>query len=220
VTELILIRHGQASFGAADYDVLSKLGHRQSVALGQALAATGCQPDAVFMGGQRRHRETLEGLAQGLALDPGAAVIDEGLNEFAFGALLDARHGKGIRPEGMGKDRAAHFRELRDCVLCWQRDELSGVPERFAQFTDRVVAAHDAMARAGKTVLAVSSGGAISRLVAHVMQAPPAQMIQLQLQMKNSAVTRLRIGRGGTVLQTFNETPHIGPHSADLLSYS
>ena len=33
-----LVRHGQASFGADDYDLLSALGERQSRVLGQALA--------------------------------------------------------------------------------------------------------------------------------------------------------------------------------------
>ncbi|MEC8667907.1 MAG: histidine phosphatase family protein, partial [Pseudomonadota bacterium] len=31
---LYLIRHGQASFGADDYDVLSPIGHEQARALG------------------------------------------------------------------------------------------------------------------------------------------------------------------------------------------
>jgi len=32
---LYLVRHGQASFGAADYDNLSELGHKQSARLGE-----------------------------------------------------------------------------------------------------------------------------------------------------------------------------------------
>ena len=35
---IYLIRHGQASFGAENYDVLSPLGYRQSEALGDYLA--------------------------------------------------------------------------------------------------------------------------------------------------------------------------------------
>ena len=31
---VLLVRHGQASFGAADYDVLSPLGERQAAATG------------------------------------------------------------------------------------------------------------------------------------------------------------------------------------------
>ena len=36
--QILLVRHGQASWGAADYDVLSPLGERQAAALGACLA--------------------------------------------------------------------------------------------------------------------------------------------------------------------------------------
>jgi len=38
---LYLVRHGQASFGADNYDVLSPLGHRQAERLGQYLKERG-----------------------------------------------------------------------------------------------------------------------------------------------------------------------------------
>ena len=41
VSRILLVRHGQASFGAADYDQLSPTGHEQSRVLGAALAARG-----------------------------------------------------------------------------------------------------------------------------------------------------------------------------------
>ena len=37
MAELLVIRHGQASFGQDDYDVLSDLGHQQSRAVGALL---------------------------------------------------------------------------------------------------------------------------------------------------------------------------------------
>ena len=48
---LYLIRHGQASFGADDYDVLSTVGERQSVALGEHLARLGLRLDRCVAGG-------------------------------------------------------------------------------------------------------------------------------------------------------------------------
>jgi broad specificity phosphatase PhoE len=43
---LYLVRHGQASFGAADYDQLSELGQRQSVRLGEYFAGNRCNGPA------------------------------------------------------------------------------------------------------------------------------------------------------------------------------
>jgi broad specificity phosphatase PhoE len=55
-----LIRHGQAAFGAADYDELSALGRQQSCLLGAALAPLWRDGDRIIVGGMRRHRQTAE----------------------------------------------------------------------------------------------------------------------------------------------------------------
>ncbi|MGV2836957.1 phosphoglycerate mutase family protein, partial [Pseudomonas shirazensis] len=55
---LYLIRHGQASFGAADYDVLSPVGVRQSQALGSHLANLGLRLDRCIAGDLRRQQDT------------------------------------------------------------------------------------------------------------------------------------------------------------------
>ncbi|WP_420393662.1 histidine phosphatase family protein [Acuticoccus sp.] len=216
--ELIFVRHAQASFGAADYDVLSERGHRQSRALGLALKAHGTRPDALFMGAQRRHRETMEGIAETLG---GSADVLPGLNEFDFRSLLDARFGD-TRPPGYNVDRRAHFRTLRETVLMWQAGELDGVPEPFPEFRERVHGALDTMAAAGHgTVLAVSSGGPISLTIVSLLGAPLEQMINVQLQMKNCAVTRVVVAEAARYLHTFNETPHIDAETvAEYLTYS
>ena len=67
---LYLVRHGQASFGADDYDQLSELGQRQSVRLGEYLASRDITFDAVYTGTLRRQVQTWEGIALGMG-DPG-----------------------------------------------------------------------------------------------------------------------------------------------------
>ena len=62
---VLLVRHGQASFGADDYDVLSETGWEQARLLGAWLAARGVAPDVVVRGGMRRHRETARGAGDG-----------------------------------------------------------------------------------------------------------------------------------------------------------
>lgn len=57
---LYLIRHGQASFGAEDYDKLSELGCRQASAVGRYLATHGIHLDAAYSGDLLRQRETAE----------------------------------------------------------------------------------------------------------------------------------------------------------------
>ena len=133
---------------------------------------------------------------------------------------MRARYGS-EDPPGPAGDRRAHFRALRETVLMWQRDEIDAPPERFAAFAARVADAMQAMEAAGRNVLAVSSGGAISKILAEVMECPPAQMMTLQLQMKNCAVSRL-VGRPGRfVLHGFNDTPFLCEAADErLLSYA
>ena len=52
---LLLVRHGQASWGAENYDQLSEIGWEQGRILGRALAERGIQPDLVVSGGMQRH---------------------------------------------------------------------------------------------------------------------------------------------------------------------
>ena len=55
---VLLVRHGQASFGAADYDVLSATGQKQSELVGEALSRAGVAPDRILAGTLRRQQDT------------------------------------------------------------------------------------------------------------------------------------------------------------------
>ena len=78
---IYLIRHGQASFGAANYDQLSDLGHQQSRALGEALKPRITRVDGVVTGTLQRHQATAASCqeAMGLSLAP---QVHAGFNEF------------------------------------------------------------------------------------------------------------------------------------------
>lgn len=53
-----LIRHAQASFGAADYDLLSERGHEQITALVSGIRRRRVVADRVISGSLRRQRDT------------------------------------------------------------------------------------------------------------------------------------------------------------------
>ncbi|NIZ11442.1 histidine phosphatase family protein [Pseudooceanicola sp. HF7] len=212
---LHLIRHGQASFGAADYDVLSDIGHRQSEALGRWFAAQGVVPDLVAHGGMRRQRETLEGIMGQLSGAP-QPLIHPGLGEFDFKALLAARGPSDEDPQ----DRKAHFRRLRDTVLMWQRGEIADPPESWPAFAARVEDARQALTQSDGTVIAVSSGGAIGQMVSAALGAPPVTQIEVQLQTRNASVTRFAFSTRRCFLNGFNETPFVTGADDPLLTYS
>ena len=63
---LYLVRHGQASFGADDYDQLSDLGRRQSLRLGEYFAQKGVRFDGLIAGALRRHKQTMAAILEGM----------------------------------------------------------------------------------------------------------------------------------------------------------
>ncbi len=55
---LYMIRHGQASFGSANYDLLSETGVLQSRILAEYLLTVGLTPDALYSGAMERQKDT------------------------------------------------------------------------------------------------------------------------------------------------------------------
>ncbi len=58
MSQLFLVRHGQASFGAANYDQLSALGYQQSAWLGEHFAELGIQFSRIVTGTLARQQQT------------------------------------------------------------------------------------------------------------------------------------------------------------------
>lgn len=216
MAELLVIRHAQASFGADDYDRLSDLGHRQSELAGQTLRDAGWTPDRLVTGTLKRQQETLRSM--GFADSPDT---HPGFNEYDFHDLLNTRFG-GQVPDPVRHDRKTHFRTLRETILDWQGGGLSGAHESWKAFVDRVDAARlFATQTDARRVLVISSGGPIGQLVSRSLGAPPAQMIALNLQVKNTSWTRFFFSRESFFLHEFNATPHFSTQeSAKLLTYS
>ncbi|WP_015063237.1 histidine phosphatase family protein [Sulfitobacter guttiformis] len=216
MAELIVIRHGQASFGAENYDVLSDLGRAQSRAAGEWLRRAQWHPDRIVTGTLERQIDT----ASEMGFDP-VPEQHPGLNEYDFGNLLEARFPEGL-PELVNADRKVHFRTLRETVFAWQRGEIDNPYESWEQFATRVEAARAfALDTTAKRVLVVSSGGVIGQMVAASLQAPAEHMMNLNLQIKNAAMTRFMFSGSLFSLNEFNSTPHYAtPEGANLMSYS
>jgi broad specificity phosphatase PhoE len=163
---LYLVRHGQASLGADDYDQLSELGHRQTVRLGAYFAHQGLTFDGLITGTLKRHRQTLAGILEGLgpqaARAAGEPLAWPGLNEYDSAAVIAAVH-----PQPLGKPNTPeayrhHFRVLREGLTQWAAGQVNprGMPT-YEAFVAGVTGALDHVRahHAGRNVLIVSSGG-------------------------------------------------------------
>ncbi len=221
MSSVLLVRHGQASFGAADYDVLSPTGHEQSRVLGAALAARGVTPDVVVVGEMRRHAETAAGVLEGAGWTADPAV-DAGWNEFDHEQVLSV-HDSPTAREGES-EKAAFQRWFEEATRRWTSGEHDeAYDESFAAFTGRVDAS---MARLTSslpsrgTAVVLTSGGAIAWTVASLLADDLPARTDLWLRLNpvsiNTGTSTIVRGGRGTTLVAFNAHDHLSP---DLLTY-
>ena len=215
---LLLVRHGQASAGADDYDCLSERGAEQCRRLGRWLAGTGHEFDTVLVGRMKRHAQSAAAVAEAYAdaceRRLPAPETDAGFDEFDHRAVFESySRGNTERDEVRraareGIDALAPL--IRAALGAWSRDEIPGVPESWSAFGQRVAGAGErAAARAGQRVLVLTSGGVASRLAQAALQAPDATAIHLNLSLRNSALVELHRLDGGLALGSWNAVPHL-----------
>ena len=207
-----LVRHGQASFGAQDYDRLSELGRQQARWLGGYFAERGLRFARVMAGTLTRQQDTALEVMAAMGADAAQLLTHAGLDEYHGEAVYSAWAGGADPRQQQRADYRAYWRAFRSAMEAWADDRLAGVPESWTQFGARVRAALDEAARdtaRDDVVLVVSSGGAIGRALADIAGAPARTAIELNLQCRNSGFCELIAGGGSLRLLSFNNVPHL-----------
>jgi len=207
--QITLVRHGQASFGSADYDRLSALGVEQSRRLGLWLAERGQPFDTIVTGGMLRHRQTAEAClaAMPAALSGGDAwIVDPDFNEYDHHEVL-VRHWPAFddpeavkaflcTPAGGHPDGRRAFQKIfEDAMARW----MSGAhdadyAETWERFRTRCIAALVRLAaNAGpsQNLLVFTSGGPIAAIAQHLFEMPDHAMASLNWTLVNCGLTKL-----------------------------
>ncbi len=207
---LYLVRHGQASFGADNYDQLSELGLRQCARLGEYLAARGKRFDAVITGTLQRQVQSYDALADGLGqrLEP---LRLPGLNEYDSKAVIEAIHPQPLPKPNTPELYRAHFRLLRQALAAWMAGQSTPAGmASYAEFAAGVAVALDHVRQQCEgEVLILSSGGPISTMVGQVLGTAPEVTIDLNMRIRNSALSELHFNPKRHALLTFNTLPHL-----------
>jgi broad specificity phosphatase PhoE len=218
-----LIRHGQASFGAADYDVLSALGERQSKILGEELRRRGLLVDQVHTGTLRRQRATAAACLPVAGIDV-PTKEDPRWNEYDTTALFERFPSfEEATPEwALGSPRA--FQALLErAMLAWSAGEVSvGAAGTWREFCDapcKAIADLVADLGGGGTALVFTSGGVISAICASLLGLSPEAFLAVNRTMVNASITKIVYGRSGMSLVSLNEHAHFEGLNRDLLTY-
>jgi broad specificity phosphatase PhoE len=207
-----LIRHGQASWGSADYDQLSATGMEQSIALGTSWEACGWAPTASVAGSLKRHAQTaiatIDACGEGDGYD-----VDAGWDEFDHLAIARA-HDAGA----MTADPKEFQRLLNDALDGW----IAGHGEHgetYEDFVRRVMTSFEAVvadAGRGRSIAVFTSGGPIALVVSHLLTGDPSLFQRVNDVVINASVTTVIVGSTGARLLAFNESTHL---PRDLVTY-
>ena len=228
---LTLVRHGQASFGAADYDQLSARGEQQARLLGEHWARLGVGFDRAFHGPRVRQRRTAEIAA--LAMRKAGKALPElieleGLDELRFDGLVmgalpqlaekDPSVGALLTDFGTmaeGRPPPAGFQARMEKLFhLWVKHPvpIEGV-EPWDAFTARVAAALARMRRdppRGLRVVAFTSAGTIAAALQQALEAQAHVAVELMWRVRNASVSELLFSESRPLtLSSFNGTPHL-----------
>ncbi len=227
---MTLIRHGQASFFAADYDQLSAIGEEQSRLLGRFWGTHGYRIDEVYTGPRARQKQTagligeayreaggdwpdpvelaeldeydLSGIMEQLA----PALVDRDAH---FASLVEANQ-QSIEPRDRLRTFQAMFEHLS---LHWQSETkpIAGVESwaEFRQRVDRAIRHIQKIAPQGSRVAVVTSGGFIGTVAQSALAAPDRSALELNWRVRNSSLTELVFNRERLSLDSFNAVPHL-----------
>lgn len=205
MTEITLIRHGQANSGATDeegYDRLTPQGHRQAEWLGAYLAHLPPY-DRIISGAMRRQQETARGLNRmGLPHE-----IDPRLNELDYFALSHSlRDSHGVPFPSSQQSFAA---QLPQVLSVWNDGGMGEGIESYADFRARILGAVRDAAGGGDRALLVSSTGVIATLTAIALGLDIETKARMFLAVAHTSIHRFTLQGDTLHLSQFGATPHL-----------
>jgi broad specificity phosphatase PhoE len=210
VPTILLIRHGQASYGTDDYDRLSDVGRAQSSAVAAELQRRQLTVERIVHGSLRRQRDTAVPTIEALSLP---AVVDPRLDEYDMDEIVTAHTDSAVRTnaprDGEQVSSREYQRVLELGMNAWiDAGENGRSSETWPAFATRcsegLSAAADGLT-SGSTAVVFTSAGVIAALCCSLLSLPPKTAIVLNRVAVNGSVTKVASGRSGLSLVSFNE---------------
>jgi broad specificity phosphatase PhoE len=227
---LTLVRHGQASLFADDYDVLSALGRRQATLLGEYWVRRRIDFDEVYRGPRARQRQTAEvagSVCQGAGRSWPESMVIEGFDEYDLGGLLRtlapdlARRDPAFaelwaryRQDRTGPGRERSFGKVFEALTRhWVTTPVvfDGV-EGFPAFRDRVERGLRGILEkpgSSRRVAVFTSGGVIGAAVRFALDAPDRTALEVNWRVRNCSLTEFVFTTGRFTLESFNGLAHL-----------
>jgi broad specificity phosphatase PhoE len=220
---IYLVRHGQASLGAENYDHLSPLGMKQTKLLGEYFKECETVFEATYVGTLIRQQQTLHQILMGMEQTELESSSVSALNEYDSQALIETVH-SGPLPNPSSEQGYKHFFTLlRTALKAWMQGITlpKGMPS-FREFAhhleltmQRIQSAHTG------NVLVVSSGGPIATVLSSLLQSSDEARIEMNLRLRNSSISQLYFTPKRISALSFNSVEHLAkPLYKDWITYA
>jgi len=223
MSEIILVRHGQASFRQENYDVLSPVGIAQAMLLAAHFLSIDMRFDALYAGPLERQKDTAGHFAAEYRKRsipvPDASII-EGLTEYDTRTVI-ARYLPGIikddpslarDKEDMFADYASFRKIFERTVIAWVNDpDCKGI-ESWRDFCARIEASLKCIMTengSGRRIVVFTSGGVIAASMKVVLGLDDERAMRLGWEIVNTSVTRYKYSDGSVGLVSFNAFAHL-----------
>jgi broad specificity phosphatase PhoE len=224
VAEIILIRHGQASFGKENYDLLSPLGERQCFELGKTHKGH-LEPSRLVSGTLVRQQQSLSTWLDGFnhnsakKVEPPSQKMAN-FNEFDTEDVIAVEFPEFESRENMMRylmesdnPKKTFHKLYQKAVQKWVAGESNAYAESFQVFNDRVVTGLNSLIKTsepGSATILFSSGGPIALCLQHALGLSSQHAFALNEALANSSVSRLVFNQSGKLnLSYFNGFAHL-----------
>ena len=223
MSEIYLVRHGQASFGEKDYDRLSQIGIRQTKLLAQHMLLTKQSFDAIYCGTMVRQkssaRELIECFSKSNFPVPDTLVSPD-FDEYDSFSVWDSQiplmlkedPALSVTLEKAHTDRKSFQKLFEMVMLRWVSGDYDQKSvSTWADFKKRVINGLSKIMlthSSGRKIIIFTSGGPVSAVVQCALRLSDEKTIELSWQVLNSSVTRFKYSSKGIMLYGFNDIAH------------
>ena len=225
---IFLIRHGQASWGKRNYDVLSPQGIQQANVLGTYIKSWPKHSVLATSGTLKRHRDTATNCLQSMGFHP-QCEENPAWTEFDFKNIIGCykpiyrMHSVMVADLMFRTKPKQRFKLIFDQAI---KNWVDGIEnkhytETWIEFKQRVLNALNELKnhKGDEDIFIFTSGGVISAIVCDMLGLDDSQWPTMTERFANTSITQLLLENKQLSLISINEHAHLRGQHQHLLSF-
>lgn len=212
-----------------EYDALSPTGIEQAKLLGATFLQRIVIPTRIISGAMKRHQQTMQYCLEKMHLANMEISTNKDWNEFDHRDILtkyEPRYAdlnelkKDIFLDKSPKEKITEV--LTGAVTRWTSGQFNDYNESWTTFCERVKNGLQKIEKESQKediVFVFSSGGSISVIMQQILDLSVQKTFELQLNIANCSITKLRTSSRGTQLLSFSDYAHFDGEHKKWLTY-